>query len=60
VISRCEESRRKVTEPKKGRFSEIDDAVYTFFEDRHKTGLFVSNDLLHEAMIKKARSLKVP
>ena len=40
---------------KKGRFPEIDDAVFTFFHERHKTGLFVSYDLLREEAIKKAR-----
>jgi transposase-like protein len=31
VISGCEASRRKFTGPKKGRFPEIDDAVFTVF-----------------------------
>jgi hypothetical protein len=31
AISRCEASQRKFTGPKKGRFPEIDDAVFTFF-----------------------------
>jgi hypothetical protein len=55
-ISGCEASRRKFTGPKKGRFPEIDDAVFTFFQERCKTGLFVSYDLLREEAIKKARS----
>ena len=45
---------------KKGRFPEIDDAVFTFFQESCKTGLFVSYDLLHEEVIKKARSLNIP
>jgi hypothetical protein len=31
VISGCEESRRKFTGFRKGRFPEIDDVVFTFF-----------------------------
>jgi hypothetical protein len=42
------------------RFPEIDDAVFTFFQERCKTGLFVSYDLLREEAIKKARSLNIP
>jgi hypothetical protein len=53
-------SRRKFTGPKKGQFPEIDDAVFTFFEEGCKTGLFVSYDLLREEAIKKARSLNMP
>ena len=34
VISGSETSRRKFTGPKKGRFPEIDDAVFTFFQDK--------------------------
>jgi hypothetical protein len=30
-----------------------------FFQERHKTGLFVSYALLHEEAIKKARSLNI-
>jgi len=41
AISGCEASRKKFTEPKKGRFPEIDDAVFTFFQERRNTGLFV-------------------
>jgi hypothetical protein len=41
------------------RFPEIDDAVFMFFQERHKTGLFVSYDLLCEEAIKKARSLNI-
>jgi hypothetical protein len=33
AISRCEASRRKFTAPKKGRFPEIDDAIFTFFQE---------------------------
>jgi hypothetical protein len=60
VISGCEVSRRKFSGPKKGRFPEIDGAVFTFFQDRCKTGLVVSYDLLREEAIKKARSLNIP
>jgi len=60
VISGCEAPRKKFTGPKKGRFPEIDDAVFTFFHERCKTRLFVSYDLLHEEVIKKARSLNIP
>jgi len=34
AISGCEASRKKFTGPKKGRFPEIDDAVFTFFQER--------------------------
>ena len=34
AISGCEESQRKFTGPKKGRFPEIDAAVFTFFQDK--------------------------
>jgi hypothetical protein len=34
LISGREASRRKFTGPKKGRFPEIDDAVFTFFQDK--------------------------
>jgi hypothetical protein len=40
--------------------SEINDAVFTFFQERRKTGMFVSYDLLREEVIKKARSLNIP
>jgi hypothetical protein len=60
AISGCEVSRRKITWPKKGRFSETDDAVFPSFQERRKTKLFVSYDLLHEEAIKKARSLNIP
>jgi len=60
AISGCEASRKKFTGPKKGRFPENDDAVFTFFHDRRKTGLFVSYDLLREEAIRKARSLNIP
>jgi hypothetical protein len=33
-INGCEASRRKFTGPKKGQFPEIDDAVFTFFQDK--------------------------
>jgi hypothetical protein len=54
AISGCEASRRKFTGPKEGRFSEIDDAVFAVFQERCKTGLFVSYDLLRKEAIKKA------
>ena len=60
AISGCEASGIKFTGPKKGRFPEIDDAVFMFFQERCKTGLFVSYDLLREEAIKKARSLRIP
>jgi hypothetical protein len=60
VISWCEASQRKFIGPKKGQFPEIDDAVFTFFQERHKAGLFVSYDLLRKEVIKKARSLNIP
>jgi len=60
AISGCEASRKKFTGPKKGRFPEIDDAVFKSFRERRKTGLFVSYDLLRKQAIKKARSLKIP
>ena len=34
VISGCEASWRKFTGPKKGRFPEIDDTVFMFFQDK--------------------------
>ena len=55
-----EASRRKFSGPKKGRFPEIDDAGFKFFQERRKTGLFVSYDLLREEALKKARSLNIP
>ena len=58
AISGCEASRRKFTGPKKEQFPAIDDAVFTFFQERCK--LFVSYDLLCEEAIKKARSLNIP
>jgi hypothetical protein len=61
AISGCQTSRRKFTGPKKGQFPELDDAVFAFFfQQRSKTGLFVSYDLLREEAIKKARSLNIP
>jgi hypothetical protein len=59
-IRGCEVSRRKFTGPKKGRFPETDETIFTFFQDRHKTRLFVSYDLLHKKAIKKTRSLNIP
>jgi hypothetical protein len=56
AISGFEASGRKFT----GRFPEIDDGFFTFFQERRKTGLFVSYNLLHEEAIKKARSLNSP
>jgi hypothetical protein len=53
-------SRRKFTGPKKGQFPEIDDAVFMFVQERCKTGLSVSYNLLREETIKKARSLNIP
>jgi hypothetical protein len=44
---------------KKGRFPEIEDVDFTFFQERHKTGLFESYDLLGKEAIKKARSLNI-
>jgi len=55
VISGCEASRKKFTGPKKGRFPQIDDAVFKFFRERGKTGLFVSYDLLRKEAIKKGQ-----
>jgi hypothetical protein len=59
AISKCEASRKKFTGPKKGRFHETDDAVFTFFQKRRKTGLFVSYDLVRDEAIKKARLLSL-
>jgi len=53
AISGCEASQKKFTGPKKGRFPETDDAVFTFFQESRKTGLFVSYDLLRKKAIKK-------
>jgi len=55
AISGCEASRKKCTGPKKGQFPEIDDAVFKFFHERRKTGLFVSYDLLRKEVIKKGQ-----
>jgi len=60
ATSECEASRKKFTGPKKGRFPQIDDAVFKFFRERRKTGLFVNYDLLRKEAIKKARSLNIP
>jgi hypothetical protein len=51
--------RKKFTGPKKGRFPVIDGAVFKFFQEICKTGLFVSYDLLREEAIKKGRSLNI-
>jgi hypothetical protein len=59
AISSREATRRKFSGPKKGRFPEMDDAVFTFLQERRKTGLFVSYDPLCEEAIKKARSLNI-
>jgi hypothetical protein len=56
TISGREASRTKFTGPKKGRFPEIDDAVFTVFQERRKTGM----SGLREEAIKKARSLNIP
>ena len=50
---RVKASRKKFTGRKKGRFPEIDYAIFTFFQERRKTGLFVSYDLLREETIKR-------
>jgi hypothetical protein len=55
-----EGSRRKFTGTKKERFPEIGDAVFTFFQERRKTGLFVDCDLFHEEAIQKPRPLNIP
>jgi hypothetical protein len=60
VINRCEASRRKFTGPKKERFLETGDAVFAFFQERCKVGLFESYDMLCEEAIKKAKSLNTP
>jgi hypothetical protein len=52
AISGCEASLRKFNGPKKRQFPEIDDAVFTFFQERSKTGLFVSYDVLCKEAIK--------
>jgi len=60
TIRGCEAPQKKFAGPKKGRFPEIDDAAFTFFQESRKTGLFVSYDLLCMEAIKKARSLNIP
>ena len=60
AINGCEASRNKFTGPKKGRIPETDDAVFTFFHERRKTGLSVSYGLLREEAIQKARSSNIP
>jgi hypothetical protein len=59
AISRCEASRRKLIGPKKGQFPETGDAVFTLFQERRKTGLFVSYALPRKEAIKKATSLNI-
>jgi hypothetical protein len=39
MIREREASWKKFTEPKKGWFPQIDHAVFTFFKERHKTGI---------------------
>ena len=46
--------------PKKGRFPEIDDAIFKLFRERCKNGLFVSCYLLRKEAINKARSSNIP
>jgi len=58
AISECGASRKKFSGPKKGRFPEIDDAVFTFFHERHKTGMFVSYDLRREEAKKKSQNFE--
>ena len=53
AISGFRVSRKKFTGPKKGRFPEIDDTVFTFFQERRKPGLFVSYDLLRKEATKR-------
>jgi hypothetical protein len=60
AISGCEASQRKFTGPKKGRFAETYGALFTFFQEQCKTGLFQNYDLLCKEVIKKARSLNIP
>jgi hypothetical protein len=48
---------RNSLDPRKDDF---DYAVFMFFQESPKTGLFVSYDLLREEAIKKARSLNIP
>ena len=59
-VIRCAEDNGNRKGLKKGQFPEIDDAVFKFFHERRKTGLFVSYDLLRKEAIKKARSLNIP
>jgi hypothetical protein len=51
AISGCEVSPRKFAGYKEGQFPEIHDAVFTFFQERRKTGLFVNYDLIREEAI---------
>ena len=53
AISACEASRKKFTGPKKGQIPEIDDAIFKFFLERCKTGLFVIYGLLRKETIKR-------
>jgi hypothetical protein len=59
VINGSEASHRNFSGPKKERFPENDDVVFTFFQERCKTGLFVSYDLLRQEAI-KARFFNIP
>jgi len=59
-INGCQASQRKFTGPKEGQFPETDDAVFSFFQEKRKTGLFVSYHLLREEAKKKATSLNIP
>ena len=52
AIGACEASRKKFTGPK---IPEIDYAIFKFFRERRKTGLFVSYDLLRKEAIKKGQ-----
>jgi hypothetical protein len=47
-------------DPRKDNFLKLMMQSSHFFQERRKTGLFMSYDLLHEEAIKKARSLNIP
>jgi hypothetical protein len=47
-------------DPSKDNFLKLMMQSSRFFQERRKTGLFVSYDLLREEAIKKARSLNIP
>jgi hypothetical protein len=57
AISGCEASRREFTGTKRGQFPKIDDAIFMFFQERRKTGLFVSYELLRGEAINKKNKL---